>query len=56
MNDEKNGALHAQYKALAEKEPKVVFGGRLIDCRLETNHIPYAEMPVVFTEKQHWPG
>ena len=28
---------------------------RLIDCWLETNHISYAEMPVVFTEKQHWP-
>ena len=31
-------------------------GERLIDCWLETNHVPYAEMPVVFTEKQHWPG
>ena len=29
VNDEKNGALYAQYKALAEKEPKVIFGGRL---------------------------
>lgn len=29
---------------------------RLIDCWLETNHIPYTEMPVVFMEKQHWPG
>ena len=38
---------------------KRVFGfvsERLIDCWLETNHIPYIEMPVVFTEKQHWPG
>ena len=37
---------------------KRVFGfvsERLIDCWLETNHISYAEMPVVFTEKQHWP-
>lgn len=29
MNDEKNGALYAQYKALADKEEKVIFGGRL---------------------------
>ena len=29
MNDEKNSALYAKYKALAEKEPKVLFGGRL---------------------------
>ena len=29
VNDEKNGALYAQYKALAAKESKVIFGGRL---------------------------
>ena len=29
VNDEKNGALYQQYKALAEREEKVVFGGRL---------------------------
>ena len=29
VNDEKNGELYAQYKELAEKEPKVIFGGRL---------------------------
>ena len=29
VNDEKNGALYAQYKALAEKASKVIFGGRL---------------------------
>ena len=29
MNDEKNNALYAKYKELAEKEEKVVFGGRL---------------------------
>ena len=29
MNDEKNGALYAQYKALAEEEENVIFGGRL---------------------------
>ena len=29
INDERNGALYAQYKALANKEEKVIFGGRL---------------------------
>lgn len=29
VNDEKNGKLYAAYKAMAEKEEKVVFGGRL---------------------------
>ena len=29
VNDEKNGKLYEEYKALADKEEKVVFGGRL---------------------------
>ena len=29
VNDEKNSTLYAKYKALAEKEEKVIFGGRL---------------------------
>ncbi len=29
VNDEKNGALYSKYKALADKEEKVIFGGRL---------------------------
>ena len=29
VNDEKNGALYAKYKALADQEQKVIFGGRL---------------------------
>ena len=29
VNDEKNGALYAEYKELAEKEENVIFGGRL---------------------------
>ncbi len=29
VNDEKNGALYAQYRALAEQEKHVIFGGRL---------------------------
>ncbi len=33
VNDEKNSALYARYKALAGKEKKVVFGGRLGEYR-----------------------
>ena len=33
MNDEKNSALYAQYKALAEQEQKVLFGGRLAEYK-----------------------
>ena len=29
INDEKNNALYEKYRALAEKEEKVIFGGRL---------------------------
>ena len=29
VNDERNGALYQQYKALADAEEKVIFGGRL---------------------------
>ena len=29
VNDEKNGKLYERYKTLAEKEEKVIFGGRL---------------------------
>ena len=29
VNDEKNGALYAQYKELAEQEENIIFGGRL---------------------------
>ncbi|MGN8857500.1 UDP-galactopyranose mutase, partial [Catenibacterium mitsuokai] len=29
VNDEKNGALYAEYKKLGEAETKVIFGGRL---------------------------
>ena len=29
MNDEKNSALYAKYRALAQREEKVIFGGRL---------------------------
>lgn len=33
VNDEKNGELYKRYKALAEKEEKVIFGGRLGEYR-----------------------
>ena len=29
VNDEKNSRLYAEYKAMAEAEPGVIFGGRL---------------------------
>lgn len=33
VNDEKNGALYAKYKELAEKESNIIFGGRLGEYR-----------------------
>ena len=33
LNDEKNSALYQQYKALAEREKNVIFGGRLCEYR-----------------------
>ena len=33
VNDEKNNALYAQYKALAEAEENVIFGGRLAEYK-----------------------
>ena len=33
INDEKNGALYQEYKKLAEKEKKVIFGGRLAEYK-----------------------
>ena len=29
VNNEKNSKLYAEYKALSEKESKIIFGGRL---------------------------
>ena len=29
MNDEKNGRLYAEYRALADQQDKVIFAGRL---------------------------
>ncbi len=33
VNDEKNNALYARYRELAEKEPHIIFGGRLGEYR-----------------------
>ena len=33
MNDQKNSTLSEQYRQLAEKEPNVLFGGRLAEYR-----------------------
>ncbi len=33
VNDEKNGALYRRYRAMADKEEKVIFGGRLGEYR-----------------------
>lgn len=33
VNDERNAALYAQYRALAEQETKVLFGGRLAEYK-----------------------
>ena len=32
-SDEKNQALYKRYAGLAEKEPKVIFGGRLAEYK-----------------------
>jgi UDP-galactopyranose mutase len=33
VNDERNTALYAQYKAFADAESKVLFGGRLAEYK-----------------------
>ncbi|HOO27202.1 MAG TPA: UDP-galactopyranose mutase [Lachnospiraceae bacterium] len=38
MNDEKNNALFKKYKALAEKETRVIFGGRLGEYKYYDMH------------------
>lgn len=38
MNDEKNNALFAKYKALAEREANVIFGGRLGEYKYYDMH------------------
>ncbi|MCR5301073.1 MAG: UDP-galactopyranose mutase [Lachnospiraceae bacterium] len=38
MNDERNNALYAKYKALADKEDRVIFGGRLGEYKYYDMH------------------
>lgn len=38
VNDERNSALFAQYRELAENEPKVLFGGRLAEYKYYDMH------------------
>ena len=38
VNDEKNNALYQKYKELADKEEKVIFGGRLAEYRYYDMH------------------
>ena len=33
INDARNNALYLKYKALADAEPRVIFGGRLAEYR-----------------------
>ena len=33
INDERNSALYARYKELADKEENVIFGGRLAEYK-----------------------
>ena len=38
MNDEKNNTLFAKYKALADREANVIFGGRLGEYKYYDMH------------------
>ncbi|MCD8499323.1 MAG: UDP-galactopyranose mutase, partial [Clostridiales bacterium] len=38
VNDDKNNALYLQYKALADQERNVIFGGRLADYKYYDMH------------------
>ena len=49
VNDEKNGALYARYKQLADVEPNVIFGGRLGEYK-------YYDMDKVIELRWTWRG
>lgn len=53
MNDEKNNALFAKYKALAESEKNVIFGGRLGMYRYFDMHHVIAEA-LACAKKEVW--
>ena len=38
VNDDKNSALYAQYRELANQEPNVIFGGRLAEYKYYDMH------------------
>ena len=51
VNDEKNTALYAKYKELAEKEENVIFGGRLGFYRyMDMHHVVDAALQAVREE------
>ena len=51
VNDEKNTALYAKYKELAEKEENVIFGGRLGLYRyMDMHHVVDAALQAVREE------
>lgn len=39
VNDERNNALYAQYRQLAEAEPDTIFGGRLAEYKYYDMHV-----------------
>ncbi len=55
VNDEKNNALYKQYRALAEKEENVIFGGRLGEYRYyDMDKVIQAALDCVMAEKVRW--
>ena len=54
MNDEKNNALYARYRALAEGETNVLFGGRLgLYKYFDMHHVVDAALDAAAAEKAH---
>ena len=54
MNDEKNNALFAKYRELADAEEKVIFGGRLAEYKYYDMHQVVARaLEVVRNELKH---
>ncbi len=55
VNDEKNNALYKQYRALADKEETVVFGGRLGEYRYyDMDKVIKAALDCAMAEKVRW--
>lgn len=50
VNDDRNGKLHAKYKALADTQTKVLFGGRLAEYKYYDMH-QVIEKALVLAEK-----